>query len=178
MWGETRWLHVVVGTYRSWDFGDERGFRSRKHRIHSSGDYKNRPPKSEHEGLREHFRRNAPPRVEIPERLRKKLGAAFVRKLIALDCQVIAASVAERHGHFLVEMPYDYNKERFLVGKAKNISSYLVRDELPGRVWAAGGRFKLIKDRRHQLNVFTYISKRQERGAWTWTMFQKLPEEE
>src|SRR5947207_10093448 len=56
MWLETAWIHVVVGTYRSWDFGDERGFRSRKHRIHSSGDYKNPPPKREHEGLRKRFK--------------------------------------------------------------------------------------------------------------------------
>src|SRR5438552_2910605 len=115
------------GTYRSWDFGDERGFRSRKHRIHSSRDYKNPPPRKEHEGLRKRSQRNAAPRVEIPQHLRKKLCAAFIRKLQNLDCQVIAGAVAGRHGHFLVEMPYDYNKERFLIGKAKNISSYLVR---------------------------------------------------
>ena len=178
MWTDTAWIHVVVGTLRSWDFGDERGFRSRGHRIHSSGDYKNPPPKKEHEGLRKRSRRNAAPRVVIPEKLRKKLGAAFIRKLQALGCRVIAGAVAGKHGHFLVEMPYDYKKERTLVGKAKNISSYLVRDEMPGRVWAAGGRFRLIKDRKHQVTVFWYIKKRQVRGAWTWVFFEELPEVE
>jgi hypothetical protein len=178
MWhGDTRWRHLVVGTYRSWDIGDERGFRSRGHRIHSSGDYQNPPLEQEHKGLREHHRRTAAPRVEIPENLRRKLLAAFVGKLTELGCDVIAASVSKKHAHFLVLMPDDYQKERWIAGEAKKISSYLVRDEMPGRIWAAGGRFKLIKDRAHQLNVFRYISKRQERDAFTWTMFGPLPDE-
>ncbi|MEA2736213.1 MAG: hypothetical protein QOE14_2664 [Humisphaera sp.] len=174
---DTRWRHLVIGTYRSWDVGDERGFRSRGHRIHSSGDYQNLPPENEHKGLRDYHRRNAAPRVEIPEALRAKLLAGFVRKLVDLDCEVIAASVSKKHAHFLVLMPDDYQKERWIAGKAKRISSYLVRDEMPGRSWAAGGRFKLIKDRRHQLNVFKYIWKRQERDARTWCMFVPLPDE-
>jgi hypothetical protein len=95
-----------------------------------------------------------------------------------LGCVVIAGAVAGKHGHFLVQMPYDYRKERSLVGKAKNISSYLLRGEMPGRIWAAGGRFRLIKDRKHQVNVFYYIKKRQGRGAWTWVVFEELPEVE
>lgn len=176
---DTRWRHVVIGTLRSWNFGDERGFRTRGHRIHSSGDYRNPPPPGEHARLHDwHVRRHAGPRVEIPLEVRRKIGAAFARKLLALEQRVIALSVGAKHLHALVELPDDYRRERALVGKAKNISSYVVRDDLPGRVWAAGGRFKLIKDRRHQLNVFVYISKRQEKGAWTWTMFQPLPAEE
>jgi len=170
---------VVIGTLRSWNFGDPRGFRSRGHRIHSSGDYKNPPPKVEHEKLREyHVKRHAAPRVEIPQHMRKKIGAAFVRKLVALKYRVIAASVGAKHAHFLVELPDDYRKERAVIGKAKNISSYVVRNELPGRIGGAGGRFRLIKDRKHHENVFFYISKRQERGAWTWTFRDTLPPEE
>ena len=41
------WWHVTLSTYGSWLPGDQRGFRSRKHKIHSSGDYKNPPPASE-----------------------------------------------------------------------------------------------------------------------------------
>src|SRR4051794_35249022 len=85
---------------------------SRGHRIHSSGDYKNPPPAREHHGLRNYHRRNAGPRLEIPPGVRGRIGAAFVRKLLDLDCRVIAAAVGKRHGHFLVEMPDDYLKER------------------------------------------------------------------
>src|SRR5205814_7189946 len=45
------WRHVVISTRRSWLHGDRRGFRSRGHRIHSSGDYRDPPPQGEHEGL-------------------------------------------------------------------------------------------------------------------------------
>jgi REP element-mobilizing transposase RayT len=177
--GDLAWRHVVVGTLRGWNFADERGFRSRGHRIHSSGDYKNPPPKGEHRKLHEwHVKRHVGPRVEIPQPMRGKLGAAFVRKSIALGYTIIAASVSAKHAHFLVLLPDDYRKERAVIGKAKNISSYVVRDEMPGRIWAAGGRFRLIKNRKHQLNVFRYISQRQEKGAWTWNMFQPVPPEE
>jgi hypothetical protein len=173
---DTRWRHLVVGTFRSWEFGDERGFRSKRHRVHSSGDYRNPPSKDEHKKLREYHRdrRHAAPRVRIPARLRRKLLMGFVEKLEALGCPVIAGSVGDRHAHFLTLMPDDYNLERWIAGKAKQISSYLVREEMPGRVWSAGGRFKLIKNRKQQLNVFRYIWKRQERGAVTWMMFVPL----
>ncbi len=125
-----------------------------------------------------HVTRHVAPRVEISRDMRRKIGAAFVRKLIAMKYRVVAASVGAKHAHFLVELPDDYRKERAVIGKAKNISSYVVRKEMPGRVWAAGGRFRLIKNRQQQLNVFRYIWKRQERGAWTWSIFEELPAEE
>jgi hypothetical protein len=46
-----RWRHVIVNTRCSWLHGDLRGFRNRKHRIHSSGDYRNPPPPEEHRVL-------------------------------------------------------------------------------------------------------------------------------
>ena len=111
--GDLAWRHVVIGTLRSWNFGDERGFRSRGHRIHSSGDYKNPPPRGEHAKLNEwHVERHVAP----------------------------------------TRCPVEFGQR--------------------------GGRFRLIKNRKHQLNVFYYISKRQEKGAWTWNMFQALPPED
>lgn len=46
-----RWRFVTVGTLNAWLPGDPRGWRSRHHKRHSSGDYKNPPPPGEHEGL-------------------------------------------------------------------------------------------------------------------------------
>ena len=37
------WYHVVLSTYGSWLYGDKRGFRTRHHREHVDGDYKNPP---------------------------------------------------------------------------------------------------------------------------------------
>ncbi len=45
------WWHNILSTHGSWLPGNPRGFRSRNHRIHSSGDYKNPPPLGEHAGL-------------------------------------------------------------------------------------------------------------------------------
>src|SRR4051812_22286516 len=41
------WLHVSGSTYGTWLRGDPRGWRSRRHREHCEGDYKNPPPKGE-----------------------------------------------------------------------------------------------------------------------------------
>src|SRR5437868_3666075 len=38
------WYHVMCHTYGTWLPGDPRGFRTRHHREHCDGDYKN-PPK-------------------------------------------------------------------------------------------------------------------------------------
>lgn len=168
-----------MGTLRSWDFGDARGFRSRAHRIHSSGDYRNPPPADEHVKLHEHsVTRYVGPRIEIPNHLRSRIGAAFVRKLMEQGCRVLAGSVGKRHAHFLTELPDDYREERLIIGKAKMISSYIVRNEIPGRIWAAGGRFKLITNRKQHIATFKYISKRQEKDAWVWTYRAPLPDDE
>ena len=41
-----RWFHCTSHTYGAWLHGDERSFRTRHHREHKIGDYKN-PPLSE-----------------------------------------------------------------------------------------------------------------------------------
>ena len=38
-----RWFHCTSHTYGAWLHGDERSFRTRHHREHKIGDYKNRP---------------------------------------------------------------------------------------------------------------------------------------
>jgi hypothetical protein len=38
------WIHFVETVYGAWLYGDTRGFRTRHHREHVEGDYKNPPP--------------------------------------------------------------------------------------------------------------------------------------
>src|SRR6266571_4906356 len=45
------WYHVMGHTYGSWLYGDPRGFRTRHHREHVEGDYKNPPPPGSYENL-------------------------------------------------------------------------------------------------------------------------------
>jgi hypothetical protein len=39
---------------------------------------------------------------------------------------------------------------------------------MPGSIWSAGGEYKPVKDRRHQVETFQYIRERQEAGAHVW----------
>src|SRR5436190_1901454 len=39
-----KWFHITTHTYAAWLPGDPRGFRTRHHREHVEGDYKNPPP--------------------------------------------------------------------------------------------------------------------------------------
>jgi hypothetical protein len=41
---EGSWIHFVETVYGAWLYGDARGFRTRHHREHVEGDYKNPPP--------------------------------------------------------------------------------------------------------------------------------------
>src|SRR3954464_992632 len=102
-----RWWHVMIGTYASWLPGDERGFRNRGHRIHSSGDYRNPPPMEEHEGLREYNEQQAPDAVEIPVAVRKRLAQAIARLLTKAGYAVAVVSVSKYHVHILAELPLD-----------------------------------------------------------------------
>ena len=43
------WYHVNGNTYGTWLPGDERGWRSRHHKVHVNGDYKNPPPPGAHD---------------------------------------------------------------------------------------------------------------------------------
>src|SRR5438067_13048428 len=47
------WYHITIHVYGSWLRGDPRGWRSRHHREHVDGDYKNPPPKGKYDNLYE-----------------------------------------------------------------------------------------------------------------------------
>src|SRR4051812_20633218 len=114
------WRHVIISTRRSWLHGDKRGFRSRRHRLHSSGDYKNPPPAAEHAGLLAyHEKRAKTPRVKIPKRLRAEVGAVLLHTLLNLGHRVLALSVCGKHAHALVELPRLRRDAKAVVGTCK-----------------------------------------------------------
>jgi len=57
----------------------------------------------------------------------------------------------------LLELPNHIHKIRAIVGDAKRISSRAVKRSIPGKMWAAGGTYKPIKDEEHQRNAYGYI---------------------
>ena len=164
------WWHVIISTHKSWLPGDPRGFRSRDHKIHSSGDYKNPPPEGEHKPLHDFHRAKVGDPVVIPEEQRETVGRAILEKLRKLKYRVLAISVAATHSHWLVELPEDEKEVRQLVGQCKTKSSHAIREQVPGRVWAGRGKFIPIEDREHQLNTYHYILN--QKDAWIWD-FQK-----
>lgn len=163
------WWHIILTTHGAWLHGEPRGFRSRGHRIHSSGDYKNRPPKGEHEGLYRFHVKRSRHAVLIPKRLYEVVGQRIVDKAEEQGYRLLVLSVAVTHVHALVELPDDYKLAKRVAGSWKQASSHAVRQTLPGRVWAEGGVPIDVRSRPHQTHLYQYILDHAAReGAWVW----------
>ncbi|MEM9416175.1 MAG: transposase [Planctomycetota bacterium] len=163
------WRHGIIGTYGAWLPGDPRGWRSRKHKRHSSGDYKQPPPPGEHAGLFDFNQRHRPAAVTLPEPLRATVGERFREALEKQDHTVLALCVAGQHAHFLCELPLDPARTKHCIGLAKKASSRAIKREMPGRVWAAGGRYIIVDTPTYQQRVYHYIIRHRDEGAWVWT---------
>jgi REP element-mobilizing transposase RayT len=163
------WRHVIISTHGSWLPGDPRGFRNRRHRIHSSGDYRDPPPPAEHAGLYRYNKARSATPVVIPPAIRSVIGQSIVQTLSEENHRVLALSVSGMHTHFLVELPTNLTQLRAIVGRCKCNSSRAVRKLLPGKVWAEGGKFLRVRSNGHQQSVFAYILTRQGPSGWTWS---------
>ena len=163
----------MIGTYASWLPGDERGFRNRGHRIHSSGDYRNPPPREEHEGLRNYNLEHTGGKVEIPPDQRLRLARIIARLLTDAGYRLLVVSVSGFHVHILAELPVDLVEFRNLIGGLK-MKSRAVKDVLPGRVWSRGDKHILVSDDAHLETEFGYIRDRQGPGARAWSEGEPL----
>jgi hypothetical protein len=164
-----RWRHIILNTKNTWLHGDDRGFRDRKHRIHSSGDYKHRPPEDEHPGLHRYFEERAGAEVVFEQDVRPVIGRAIIASLHAMTYRPTCIAVGKVHAHFLVHLPNDYGLVKRVVGKAKHDASCAASSVLQGAVWAEGGTFKLIDNDAHLTNACDYILFDQGPRAWTWS---------
>ena len=162
------WFHVQWSTFGTWLPGDPRGFRNHKHRIHSSGDYKNPPPKGEHAGLRRYAQRVMHGKaVTLSSPLRERVRDEIVRKSIDLGLDPRALAVCFNHVHLLANL--DAHRIRASVGQLKRASSHRISDAIAGTVWAARCHPLLVRDREHYLTVFRYILAHERReGAAVW----------
>jgi len=142
------WCHVVISTYNSWLPGDPRGFRTRRHKVHSSDDYRQPPPIGEHRGLHAYSRALGGTAIEVTPAVRGAIGQALVTTLSRHRRRVLAIAVGAYHAHLLTELPLTYSGRRDIMGQCKRASSHAVRHALPGRIWSAGGKFVTINDRR------------------------------
>ena len=167
------WFHVVLTTYGAWLPGDERGFRTRRHREHVDGDYKRRPAPSLYWTMRlgaEQSLKHGP--VSFSPGSRMIVGRAIIEKLTQRGAFALCIAVAAQHVHVLVKIPP--TDVRDWCGHAKRHATFALRETgWNGKVWGARGKYSPVKDRRHQVNVYKYIINYSEVGAWVWTWKDK-----
>jgi hypothetical protein len=161
------WYHVVLTTYGNWLPGDQRGFRTRHHRRHVQGDYKN-PPKEDHSGLHLHSSSQMTcPSAQLPTDYRETVGIALVERLQSLGGFVLTASVSKTHIHMLVKVPS--HEARNWTGLAKKHAWFEMRDAgWKDKLWAKRGKIQPIHNRKHQNYCFAYILRHIHEGAWVW----------
>ena len=167
MSGGAALIHAIGTLHGQWLPGDQRGWRSRKHKRHSSGDYKNPPPPKEHEGLRRHEHSAM---TAAPARLRPDqyplVGRAFLWKLHSLDCTARILSCGPTHLHVLFDGPA--GDVMPVLGKAKQLSSLKLGDHR-GQLWGEGAKIIRVRDIAHARNAFAYIRDHAlKEGAWIW----------
>lgn len=162
------WFHTVLTTYGAWLHGDARGFRTRHHREHVEGDYKNPPPPGMYE---ERARRSRElqkyPTAMLEKPLREFVGLAIKDKLERGGCLVIAIAVSGKHVHILVKIPR--GRPRDWAGVVKRHVWFELRAiGRAGKLWAKGAKEVPVRDRAHQLNAYRYIARHRGQGAWVW----------
>jgi hypothetical protein len=167
---DPQWFHVTAHTYAAWLHGDPKGFRTRHHREHIVGDYKNPPPPGMYD---QKLARSRALLKQEPVRLEPKwwpiVGTAVKDKLIELGTQLLVVSMGTTHLHFLGKMPPG-PVPRDWVGRAKVYSNFKAKEHgYTGKLWAVRCKVNPIKNRPHQINTFNYIVDHLEEGAWVWT---------
>ena len=167
---ELVWRHVVISTYGSWLPGDPRGWRSKQHRVHSSGDYRHPPPEREHAGLYQHSQQISDEPVIVPKTLRRLLGRALLDHLREAAHEIAAIAMGGQHAHLLAELPIDLKQTKQIVGRCKGRASHAVQQKIPGRLWARDGRFSCAYTHSHHRRVYRYILEHHREGAWTWSI--------
>ena len=164
------WYHCMGNTYGTWLPGDARGFRTRHHREHVEGHYKNPPPKGRYA---ERYRKSKELMKRDPIHLTPKQRARaveeFVKSLQKRKVELIALSIDRIHFHLLARFPD--RRPRHWIGIAKKESSHDLKQEAlapVGGLWATRFECIPIADRAHQLEVVPYILKHKRKGAATW----------
>lgn len=155
------WYHITGNTYGTWLHGSNLGFRTRHHREHIDGDYKNPPPPDKYRRKLERSRslmQREPVRLS-PQACQLACDTIF-GSLRDDGLDVVIVSVDDHHHHILVRVPD--NRPRHWVGRAKGRAARaLSKGQLlpPGGAWAKRCSCKPVKDRAHQVEVANYIRK-------------------
>ena len=163
------WFHIIATTYGAWLPGDERGFRTRHHRLHVEGDYKNPPPREQFADIRQGSKAllKQEPTI-IGNKWRPIVGDAVRKRLEELGAFVLCVSVSGQHVHVLVKLPFGCKPKTFLTLAKRHATYECKRRGWKGKLWALRGKVLRIRDRAHQRNVYHYILAHEKEGAWVW----------
>lgn len=167
------WFHCVVTTYGAWLDGDARGFRTRHHREHVEGDFKNPPPPGRYEQRAARSRKSLKqPPVVLTADERTVAALAIRDKLEALGAFVLVVSVGGQHAHVLAKLPQATARD--WVGRAKKHVWFELRDRgRVGHVWGKRSKELPVKDRPHHVNTYNYILRHRDEGAWVWSWVEE-----
>jgi hypothetical protein len=163
------WIHFVETVYGAWLYGDARGFRTRHHREHVAGDYKDPPPAGKYDSLR---RRSIDSLQQQPVVLapawRPIIGAAVRDRLQDQGAFVLCLAQGGQHLHLLAKLPLAADA-RIWMGLAKKHAAFEAKGQgWQGKLWAKRGKEVRVRDRAHQLNVYRYILDHAKEEAWVW----------
>ncbi|MGC9455270.1 MAG: hypothetical protein ACP5HU_10455 [Phycisphaerae bacterium] len=183
----------MASAYGSWLYGDPRGFRTRHHREHVEGDYRNPPPEGEHaDKLRLARESMRYPPVVLSRSDRIVVCRAMADKLVEYDVELVELSVGGQHAHILCRFPASLSGQatpknlladgrcpipRHLLGRAKRAASVallrLGRKARGRPLWSKRTKIKPIRSRGHQIAVVRYIRDHALEGAAVWSQLDR-----
>ena len=163
------WYHAIFTTYGTWLHGDPRGFRTRHHREHIEGDYKQPPPPGTYDKLATYSKSilKHPP-VTLDDATRGIVGEAIVAYLACDGARLAELAVAATHVHLLAGLAA--KQHRKVLGDVKRHVWFVLRDRGESRrIWAKGFKVVPIRDQKHWLSAQRYIAAHFDKEAWTWS---------
>lgn len=166
------WYHVMGHTYGTWLPGDPRGFRTRHHREHVEGDYRNPPPEGKYEKRYERAKRSMKrPPVYLTRQQRRRAVVIIAESLRTRGHDVVIVSVDRVHLHLLARFP-DHNPRKWVGIAKKEASAYMKQEDLApqGGLWAVRTACKPVNDRAHQVRVANYLREHGAHGASIWRL--------
>lgn len=185
------WYHCIAGTYGSWLYGDERGFRTRHHRQHVDGDYRHPPPPGQYAHVQRASRASMRGEaVVLGPQERLVVCRTLARALLDYGVELAEISVGGQHVHLagcfpaeLIHSPLNLLTDgrapvpRHLLGRAKRSAAMALGKTgsrpAGGHLWAKRSKIEPIRDTAHQRAVVQYIRRHKQKGAVLWSELQE-----
>lgn len=171
------WYHCMGHTFGTWLPGSKKGFRTRHHRLHVEGDYKNPPPPGTCDVLYNHVKANM---TRDPVYLNKHQQQLVLKFLVeSLQRRGIPLRIVEVdrvHFHLLIQL-HDRNPRKW-VGIAKKESSHYLKLAgcgFDGGIWAVRGKEVPIENENYWGRTVPYIRNHVREEAVVWEEEQLMP---